>query len=128
MVRSNNKGFTLVEIMIVVAIIGILIAIAVPGFLKTRETSRTNACLENMQKIDGAVQQYILDNNIADQAAAVAEIGAANIDELVGDDNYIRIAPVCPSGGTYTLQATGYAVECSIHGQPGADEDGDDDE
>lgn len=118
MIRSlrSNKGFTLVEIMIVVAIIGILIAIAVPGFLKARENSRQKACWENMQKIDGSVQQYILDNNVADQDTAVT--GGLSIDDLVGEAEYMRFSPVCPSGGTYTLQTTGFAVNCDIHAVP----------
>lgn len=107
------KGFTLVEIMIVVAIIGILIAIAVPGFLKARETSRQNACQENQSKIDSAVQQYILEENLADWADAVTTFGGTNQasweDDLVGADLYIRYNPQCPSLGTiaedYTLTA-----------------------
>ena len=121
MIRSlrSNKGFTLVEIMIVVAIIGILIAIAVPGFLKARETSRINACQQNQVKIDGAVQQRIIDENFEDQAAAVAGL---NLADLVGDANYIRTTPECPSSGTYSFNDTGPAVSCSIasHVYPGS--------
>lgn len=58
MIRRTAKGFTLVEIMIVVAIIGIIIAIAVPAFLRARENSRGRACQENLSKIDGAKEQY----------------------------------------------------------------------
>jgi len=54
MVESSTKGFTLVEIMIVVAIIGILVGIAVPGFIRARTQSQGKACCENLQKIDGA--------------------------------------------------------------------------
>ncbi|MDK2972798.1 MAG: type pilus assembly protein PilA [Candidatus Sumerlaeota bacterium] len=115
MIRTK-KGFTLVEIMIVVAIIGILIAIAVPGFLKARETSRKNACQENQSKIDGAVQQYILEENLEDQAAAVTELGG--IAALVGEGEYLRVTPECPSSGTYTLNGTGPAVTCSIDDHP----------
>jgi prepilin-type N-terminal cleavage/methylation domain-containing protein len=118
MIRTN-KGFTLVEIMIVVAIIGILIAIAVPGFLKARETSRRNACQENQVKIDGAVQQYILEENLEDQAAAVAALGGATgWSALVGEGEYIRVPPECPSGGDYTLNTTGPAVTCSVTNHP----------
>jgi prepilin-type N-terminal cleavage/methylation domain-containing protein len=121
MIRTK-KGFTLVEIMIVVAIIGILIAIAVPGFLKARETSRRNACQENQTKIDGAVQQYLIEENLENQAAAVTALGGASgWTNLVGEGEYIRSTPVCPSGGTYTLNNTGPAVSCSIatHPYPG---------
>ncbi len=114
----RNKGFTLVEIMIVVAIIGILIAIAVPGFLKARETSRANSCAENMTKIDSAVQQYIIDTKCPDWAAAVGADylgGTLPTDwaELVGADSYLRYDPKCPSSGTYYLDS-GVLVAKSI--------------
>jgi prepilin-type N-terminal cleavage/methylation domain-containing protein len=58
--KMNRKGFTLVEIMIVVAIIGLLAAIAIPNFLKSRETSRMNACINNLRQIDGAKEQWAI--------------------------------------------------------------------
>ena len=89
-----KKGFTLVEIMIVVAIIGILVAIAVPGFLRARETSRARACQENLSKIDGAKENYALDNNLG-EAGTVAWS-----DIVTGKTGYIRKQPSCPAGGS----------------------------
>lgn len=102
----NRKGFTLVEIMIVVAIIGILIAIAVPGFLRAREKSRQNACQENLTKIDGGKQQWALEQrkNPSDTPTAT---------DLYGETLYVRFTPVCPTGGTYTINNVDTQPTCS---------------
>lgn len=114
--RSRSKGFTLVEIMIVVAIIGILLAIAVPGFLKARTLARENASRENMSKIDGAIQQYILEHNLPDLTAFIDGINDfdgfgdevalwAGLDpDLIGPNGYLRVLPTCPAGGAYFIQ------------------------
>ncbi|MBI1291165.1 prepilin-type N-terminal cleavage/methylation domain-containing protein [bacterium] len=101
------KGFTLVEIMIVVAIIGILIAIAVPSFLRAREISRRNACQENQSKIDGAKQQWALETN-----AGVDSTPAWT--DLVGAESYIRKSPKCPSSGSYTIGGVNGDPSCSL--------------
>ena len=62
--RGNRAGFTLVEIMIVVAIIALLAAIAVPGFLRARKRSQATAILNDARVIGGAVDQYSIENNM----------------------------------------------------------------
>ena len=90
MKKLNRKGFTLVEIMIVVAIIGILVAIAIPGFIKARRESQAKACQESQQKTSGSAQQYYLENNTT---------GTPSYAQLVGATLYLQKTPRCPTTG-----------------------------
>jgi prepilin-type N-terminal cleavage/methylation domain-containing protein len=110
MKRNNrNRAFTLVEIMIVVLIIGILMAIAVPNFVKARESSRKNSCIANLKQIDSAKEQWAMDNK-KDAGAAVV------MTNLVGTTLYIKATPSCPSSGTYTPGNVGVNPSCSVSG------------
>ena len=104
-IKNLKKGFTLVEIMIVVLIIGILMAIAVPNFIKARENSRRNSCIANLKQIDSAKEQWAMDNK-KDAGAAVA------FSDLVGSTLYMKSQPSCPSGGTYTVNGVGTNPAC----------------
>lgn len=103
-----KKGFTLVEIMIVVAIIGIIIAIAVPAFIRARENSRGRACQENLTKIEGAKEQYILEER---QSATVVPTWGNLI--LADGTGYLKSTPRCPSGGTYAINDGVSAPTCT---------------
>ena len=87
--------------MIVVAIIGLLAAIAIPNFVKARTTSQANACINNLRQYDGAVQQYALENKLASTATYTMSI----------IQPYIKLTsttqlPTCPANGTYSPGST----------------------
>ena len=84
----RRKGFTLVEIMIVVAIIGLLAAIAIPNFVRARQAAQTNACIANLKQIEGAKEVRLIDG----------QAGVATMANLV--PAYIRRAPTCPVTNT----------------------------
>ncbi len=106
-INTSRSGFTLVEIMIVVAIIGLLASIAIPNFAQSREKARTNVCIENLQQIEGAIQRWSLDRN-KDEGQAVTYNDIKN---------YLRRAVVCPGGGTsfedsYSISTVDAAPTC----------------
>ena len=98
---SKKSGFTLVEIMIVVAIIGLLAAIAIPNFVKARTTSQANACINNLRQLDGAVQQYALENKLASTASYTLSVLKPYI-KLDSSNNI----PGCPASGSYSAGST----------------------
>src|SRR5689334_25018332 len=103
-IKANRKsGFTLVEIMIVVAIIGLLAAIAIPNFVKARTTAQKNACINNLRQIDGAKEQWALETK--------KSAGSANVDSEI--EGYIKGGrPKCPAGGTYDFKVVDQPPTC----------------
>jgi len=107
--ERKTAGFTLVEIMIVVAIIGLLASIAIPNFIHSREVSQRKACVGNLRQLEGAVQSWALEKR---------KYTGDSIDsaQLFGANNYIKNQPLCPGGGSYTYFLVGdpVHVRCSL--------------
>src|SRR5690242_6604809 len=79
---KSNRGFTLIEVMIVVLIIGLLLAIAIPNFLHAREGSRTKTCISNLSAINTAKEQWAMDNSKAEGAAVL-------MSDIMGSSRYL---------------------------------------
>ena len=107
---SNGAGFTLVEIMIVVAIIGLLAAIAIPNFVSARARAQANACINNLKQIDSAANEFALEKgkktgdtiNFPSDLTPYIKLNAAGS------------LPPCPAGGTYSDNSVGSQPQCSL--------------
>ena len=102
MIKSSQSDFTLVEIMIVVAIIAITLSIAIPSYLAVTRVTRKTVCINNLKKILAAVEQYAIENNMD----SGTKLNSQQEDDIY--TNYLKSGkPMCPSGGEYIIETIG---------------------
>lgn len=112
--KPHNRGFTLLEIMIIVGIIGIVISIAAPTWFRQREIARATACQENLAKIHQSVELYALENKKAQGTPVNYPDDLLQPNGVGMGSGYLKSVPQCPSEGVYDIAAVGDDPTCSI--------------
>lgn len=109
MTRYRSEGYTLVEMMIVVAILAVLSSVVIQNYIKSGRVSAKNICISNLKQIDSAIEQWAMANNIPPGAYP----SSSQEEEIYGYIDSGR--PVCPSAGEYTIYRVGIQpqVRCS---------------
>ncbi|MDI9638847.1 prepilin-type N-terminal cleavage/methylation domain-containing protein [Kamptonema cortianum] len=102
-----RKGFTLVEIMVVVMIIGVLLMIAVPQWVKIRQNARIRACADNQRVINDGKHQWLMDKNMSSGTVPTQP-------DL--EPEFVKVWPRCPESGDYTINQADQPCECTVHG------------
>jgi len=105
--RSRSTGFTLIEIALVVAIVGLLLGIAMPSILRARAASQSKTCIQNLWQIEQAKEEYVMDAHLHSGSPVTA-------DDIV--PTYLTSLPACPAGGAYKINAADSVPTCSLGG------------
>ncbi len=115
---QDQKGFTLVELMVVVVILGILVAIAVPLYNAQTEKAKTTTCQANQRIIESAIVQWSMDMDPDDMDPDNENNDIPDLGDLVAG-GYLQSEPECPSNGEYIIKQNGsvtWSVTCTADG------------
>jgi len=110
--KGSTSGLSLVEFMFVIAIVATLTAITFPNIIKARQSATKNACVGNMRQIEASKRIWALEK---DKAGTDVPVDS----DLFGATSFVRDKPVCPAGGTYTLNAVTAKPTCSLGASQG---------
>ncbi|CCQ96413.1 conserved hypothetical protein [[Clostridium] ultunense Esp] len=111
----REEGFTLIEILIVIFLLSLILAVAVPNYTKSTERAEKAICDNTKKGAEAQLELYLIDHK--QDAAKIMENGEIVLSKLV-DEGYLKEAPQCPSKGTYTVEKGSdgtYQVKCSVH-------------
>lgn len=98
----QTRGFTLLEVMIVVLIIGVILGIAIPNWLNSRKNSRARVCMKNLSQIDSAKEQYALESKVEEGVTC----------SMADLNPFLKSEPACPANGNYSINPIGTPAEC----------------
>lgn len=115
--KARSKGFTLVEVAVVLVILGLLLGVVMPSILHARAAAQAKNCIENLWQIEQAKEQYAMDAHLRTGADVT-------VDDLV--PTYLTSFPTCPAGGTYMVNPVDTNPSCSLGGPHTLADTGDD--
>lgn len=107
--RHRSRGITIIEVMIVIAVIAVVVAISMPAHIRSRHIAHARQCQENMALIDGALKA-------ASQQKSMPDTAAVTLDDLIETTGtgFLQEIPRCPIGGTYAVTTIDQHPTCSI--------------